>query len=248
MDRTPHTVGAGRDDARGARGRARAGAPVTVGRVRTTIPAAAVGAYRCLVDPGLDQESLLRCGRVLGNRVECDLVLVAAELGLPAAETISRFWTACTELFESLQQGDVPSSYAVLLRPLVSTRQRDSKQERRDLGGELEDLSCIAGVGAVLEEACGAEPDWAKVVSLGAVYHTTVERDGNDTTIKLVVEADVLWPESLGGAAAPNEIARHIEVRVSHAAWRDRRNRRLVTLEVGAEEIWPVTDTTPAVA
>jgi hypothetical protein len=204
-----------------------------------TVPAAEVSAYVTLSGADVDLDALGACGRFVGARVECDLSMAAATIGADFADRLAEWHNACTKLARDVAAGTAAGEYAVTVRSLVAARQTDGKQGRSDLGDELDALDSIAGIGPLVADALSADPDWEAVVAQGAPYEVSVERDGNDTTVRFVVDADIVWPDALGGIGAPNELARHVTVRLNHARWRDRRVRRLVAVDVTAEELWP---------
>lgn len=183
--------------------------------------------------------ALRAAGRTLGSRVELDVAAVGATLGNAAASKLVAYEQRCRDFFEAWLAGEAAGPYVIVRRPLVKVRQIDTKDARVDLGPTLDALTTVSGIGDIVEEVTGAKPDWELVARLGTAFEAAVERDGNDTTVTLHCAFDTSWPDELGGVPTRGELQRILRLGLSHAAWRDRRNRRLVSVTVEAEEIWP---------
>jgi hypothetical protein len=185
----------------------------------TTVPLTA--ATLCLADDALVRSCAVR----LGNKVEVSLEAVKETAGAEAAERLSNYWRAATQMWSS------GKGRAVLVRrPLVQVAQKDGKEGRVELAAELAALELIPEGDALVEALLGpaVQPDQL----------TSVETNGNETSVT-VTRRMVEWPTALGGPAAPNELHRHVKIVANHAKWRDRKVRRLVRVEVSCDEVWP---------
>lgn len=179
-----------------------------------------------------------RCIRQLGRRPEVDLRAVASECPRLAVEleqilrASRQVWSAVTN-----QLAGVP--YVRTQRQLAQHVQVTAKSGRSDLGDVLEVLTEQAGVGTIVEALTAAEPDLLLVRDLATVFAGKVATlpDGS-VELELVLPGVGGLPELLGGPSWPGEVRRRLVVVVRHAAWRDRRVRRLASVTVVAEEVW----------
>jgi len=186
----------------------------------------------------LGQERYSKLGAVgtqIGERVEIDLALVA-HTDPDAAEEISRYLQHCVEFWAGPQPA---GPYIAVARTLVTARQQDGQQGRRDLREELDALTRLGGVGPYIQELTARTPDEHQLARLGAPLSARVEQDGDQREVTLHAPPSGMWPTILGGAPSPGEVRRTLQLRVSHANWRDRRVRRLMACEVTAVELWP---------
>jgi len=169
--------------------------------------------------------------RQLGAALEFDVAVldtVADGLGRRCEE----FFRATRALWQVLDAGDPPVGAVRVRVPLLDVRQKDSKTARVDLSGQLTALERLP-VTRPLLDLLESAPDWDALGRLGAL-----ERDGDRSALTVSLRAP-LWPLELGGPASPGEVDRELRLEGSHAAWRDRRARRLVRVRVDASEIWP---------
>jgi hypothetical protein len=109
----------------------------------------------------------------------------------------------------------------VLRRPLVTWRQ-ETGRTKRDLGEQLAALERLgpeitSSVHALLDGPAG---------------------EASDASLELTVLDRGLGPE-LGGPATACEQRRVLVLGARYASWRDRRLRRLVSVEAYADELWP---------
>jgi hypothetical protein len=174
---------------------------------------------------------------ILGNRVEVDLAVVTEVLGEQLAEDLYSGYRSCA----AFNGRCVPEGLETvrMQRVLTVANQRTSKQNRADLEDELEALERIGGVGVVVDELLGAEPDWEALAVSGSPFYLRVRHDGDFVVTTLAIDAAIDWVPVLGGPASTGEVRRWLEISSNYAAWRDRRVRRLVRLCVTAEERWP---------
>jgi hypothetical protein len=191
--------------------------PRTVVELLETNPARRAAAGSAFVQVGAtleaDVDALDRVVPGLGSRC-VDYVLAARDV-----------W-ASRETGESL-------AGAVLVRvPLLDRRQIDSKAARVDLSTEFAAMEHIAALSPALR-LLDTDPDWVSLAQVGQL-------DRHDDRCALTVEVSATqWPLELGGPVSPGELARVLRLEASHAAWRDRRVRRLVRVVVHALEVWP---------
>lgn len=182
---------------------------------------------------------LERCGRYLGDRVELDLDALG-RVDHDAAAWCGAYWARCEAFWaEAATTGRPRGAYVLIERELRSVVQTDTKAARTDLRAELDALEAQAGLTGVLDALLGAEIDDDALLAHVHAFRGSVRRVGADTVVRLVVPVGRLWPLELGGAASMGETARVIELTANHAAWRDRKVRRLRAVTVSAQEIWP---------
>jgi hypothetical protein len=137
------------------------------------------------------------------------------------------------------QADDLTGDYLAVAVPLVTVRQTDNAAGRSDLVAELEALEA-SELSDVVVAALSREPDAETIATLGAPHRVSYETVGDDRTrIVLTVAGHRPWSTHLGGAPTSREVARRFTLTTSHAAWRDRRSRRLLTLDVHAIELVP---------
>lgn len=168
----------------------------------------------------------------LGVRVEVDLE--AADTIVPgSARVLTDYWRKAQEMLSDLAAGREREDAVVMRRVIAAKRQTDTKSGRADLADELFALTghprLVRAVG-ILESA----PNWKELARVGTL------RQGESTSSISVTLPSQGLPEQLGGARARNEVRRRVTVEASHAQWRDRKARRLVSVNVSADEVWPL--------
>jgi len=142
------------------------------------------------------------------------------------------FFLAARALWAVLDERPLPAEAVLVRVPLLDLRQKDSRTVRVDLSAQYEAIEHVAALRPVLG-LLDADPDWASLAGLGVL-----ERSGDRA--ELIVEVrSPLWPLELGGAPCPGELRRCVRLEASHAAWRDRRVRRLVRVRLDALQAWP---------
>ena len=205
-------------------------------RSSTQQPAAAVDTVPLTVTDLLlddqDQRAAARAAaQPFGSSSEVSLTaLDAIQPGL--GDVAAEFFLAARTVWESYRGGE-PLGDAVIVRvPLLDLRQVDSKAARVDLVAQaqaLEDLPETRDAGGLLD----TKPRWSKLRTVG-----TLSRSKDRATL-IFSTASRRWPMELGGPGCPGELRREILLEVSHAAWRDRRSRRLIRFASCAVEVWP---------
>jgi hypothetical protein len=169
-------------------------------------------------------------GVQVGRSVEIDLDTLATDHPDLAATITSYATTA---------EGPVTGAYLAVAVPLVSVRQTDNAAGRSDLVAELDALEA-SELGDVVAVLLGRDLDPDAVCVAGAPYQVSHEPSGADrASTTLVVAGRRPWSTHLGGAPSGREVARRFTLHTSHAAWRDRRSRRLVALDIHAIEVLP---------
>lgn len=187
-----------------------------------------------LVQPDFDQWATI--GVVLGNRVEADLAaLEAVEPGLGLR--VARYWERCRSFWDLVAGGDRPTNGLHVERALIAHRQSTTTTDRRDLNEVLEVLDRVPVVSEIVESALSTKPDWDVLRRNG--LSTEVTHRDDVTVISFLYPGRHDWDTQLGGVCSRGEIGRRVEIVVSHAKWRDRRSRRLVSVDVFAREVWP---------
>jgi hypothetical protein len=172
-------------------------------------------------------------GVLVGRSVEIDLDALASHHP-DLAERIARY--------AQLADAPVTGDYLAVAVPLLSVRQTDNAAGRSDLTAELEALEG-SELGDVVGAALDRDVDPGHIAALGAPYQVQREELGAERArTQLVVRGRRPWSVHLGGAPTRREVARRFTLTTSHAGWRDRRSRRLLTLEVHAIELLPDPD------
>lgn len=150
-------------------------------------------------------------------------------------ETTQRFW-------RRLAQGLEPGPYMAGERLLVDARQQSGHGARKvDLRDIYESLRHIPIVSEVVNVMLGDPVDPRALKEIGRHLHIAVDDTGDRTVVDMYVEQQG-FDDVLGGPPAPGEVRRHLHIEARRAAWRDRRVRRLVKVQVWAEELWPDPD------
>jgi hypothetical protein len=167
------------------------------------------------------------CAVRLGERVEADVDAVRSAFGEEAAARVLTYWDAACALW---RDGKGPA--IVIARTLTRATQKDSKAGRLELSEELAALEQLRGGAEMVEALLAPSPD------MDALSMYAPGAEGNETHITITRRA-ADWPAVLGGAPTPAELRRHVRLTANHSKWRDRKVRRLVRVEVTAEEVWP---------
>lgn len=161
-----------------------------------------------------------------------------AELEPQAAEKLEKFMEESRRVLRAHRNGEGGVPFSILEVELYQDQQRDDKAGRRDLLEVLNSGFDTPHLGEILQEATGSSPDWSVVEKLSSSWAGTILRDGTRTSLVMKVPNARGWSIFWGGAPAENEVRRRVEIEFNHAAWRDRRVRRLVAVRVVADEIW----------
>jgi hypothetical protein len=191
-------------------------------------------------------ECFTGCGRRVGDRVEVDLDEVARR-----DETVARwaenYFESARRLWAHLKEQPISGEVLAVRRPLVKVHQSDSKRDgRADLRDELAGLEQYGGFHALLDALLGPEVSRTDLEEAAGAWQREIDISGSRVQVKLWVCDPVAWSDAVGGPAGPGEVARIFTLVAQHAPWRDRRVRRLVALNVEAEELWPAVSAAPA--
>lgn len=198
-------------------------------RYGATVPRVA---FDLLVDDPVLRAAAGSTGVQVGASLELSVpALDGLEPGL--GDRVHGYFCAARSLWAALSTDSDPGRAAVLVRvPMIDLRQKDSRTARVDLTAQYEALGHVPPLVPALD-LLDASPDWDGLARIGDLV-----RDGDRST--LVVEArSPVWPLELGAAPCPGELRREVLLEASHAAWRDRRVRRLVRVCVAAIVVWP---------
>jgi hypothetical protein len=178
------------------------------------------------------------CTLTVGSSAEVDLGRLA-RIDAALACRLASYWESCSEMWDRFADGESGLVGVSVTRPLRRSAQTDSRAGRADLVDEVDALCSLPVVGPLVEELLGSNPDIAAVVNRGAEVALSVTDTGsNASLVRFKLPARRPWPASLGGSASRGEYEREFTMKISWAKWRDRRNRRLVSLSVDAHEIW----------
>jgi len=204
-----------------------------------TVP---VGAIALLLADRPDLRAALRpTGRMVGSRVEIDLAAAAARCGPGVAEIFEAYWRRCETVWAGEGTGAFAGTGTVLARRAVADHvQVTAKAGRSDLGAVYETLTGLPLLDAITAELTSERPDDGVLRRLSAPFAGTVEQIGDGALeVVLYTDAAATLPAVLGGVAWPGELQRELRLLARHAAWRDRRVRRLARVSVYTHELWP---------
>jgi hypothetical protein len=186
-----------------------------------------------------DSDCFTPCGRKVGHRVEIDLDALDA-VAPEAGAWAQQYWDAARDLWDAWAGRRVTGDALAVRRSLVNVAQVDSKKTGRvDLRAELDALSSYGGFRSLLDALLGADFDLDRLHAAAQPWKSEIAVDGTKVTVTLWVTDGVAWPQALGGTGAPGEVARVFTLVAQHAAWRDRKVRRLAEVHIAAEELWP---------
>lgn len=189
-------------------------------------------AFDLLVDDPVLRAAAGSTGVQVGASLELSVpALDGLEPGLGGR--VHGYFCAARSLWAALATDSDPGRAAVLVRvPMLDLRQKDSRTSRIDLTAQYEALGHVPPLVPALD-LLDASPDWDELARLGDLV-----RDADRSTLMVGARSPV-WPLELGAAPCPGELRREVLLEASHAAWRDRRVRRLVRVRVDAIEVWP---------
>ena len=192
--------------------------------------------------------SIEKSGRLVGARTELDLDSLSASTNESVVEAVLAYHSQCLDFQDYLiarksgyKNENRPAMQ--IRRPLTKTIQLDRKGGRKDLTLEMDALSEVPVLGqfvlALLDSKSSSkrQPELDRLTTaLGAKVENLP--DNKTVAIVAIPTGDHPWGVELGGAATPGEVSRVFTVTTSHAAWRDRRVRRLLSVEILVDELW----------
>lgn len=187
-----------------------------------------------------EQALVSSCGVRVGRNIEVDLDAVAQTEPRLAARMVEYF-EQCSLFWDRYAAGEEAGEAVMARRLLLCAVQSDRPGGRSDLAEEVELLAALPGVGGVIEEILSADPDLDRISRDSLRLGVSMKHDAKRNMLRVAVRmpARGYWDRALGGAHSRGETHRVLELRVSHAKWRDRKSRRLVEMKVWAEEVWP---------
>lgn len=186
------------------------------------------------------REALRSHGVAMGARAEVDLAAVERE-SPELAHALRTYQGQNKRTWARIAAGNFEDTeHVVTRRTLVERAQVTGKVGRADLGDILEDLLLSdAGLSQVLEELLCAEPDEQLLTRTVRDAEGSITRsDAGTWVVTAPLRGRSAWPESLGGVQQPTEIDRRVTMTARHAAWRDRRTRRLARASIEIDELW----------
>ena len=171
---------------------------------------------------------------------ELSLDLVARELSADLAAQLAAYYRLCGTFWDNLAAGRPGGSYLVLHRPILHLQQVDTKTKGKVmLREQLEALTAMPGLDAVVRELLVPEPDFEQLMVAGEPFNMAIDRSGQWAQARLEVVTDAPWPAALGGAPTRAEVRRYLVLKTNYAQSRDRALRRLMALRVEVQEVWP---------
>lgn len=148
------------------------------------------------------------------------------------------FLNKSQEVWDALHGGTGGLAYMVVRRELSYDRESDEKGVRHDLASRMESAKSIPGMDHVLKVLLDKELSQESLLEAVSPWRGDVVRCDPWTQVTLYIDNAEGWPIDWGGPCARNEMRRVVTLVSNHAAWRDRRGRRLVEVLVEADEIW----------
>lgn len=209
-----------------------------------TVPAGLIATV--LADRPDLQAVVTGCGRQVGVRVEVDLNAVEA-LSTRLAHVLTVYDAHARAFWRALQTGTAAgAAYTLVRRTLMTHVQSTAKKDRRDLVEVYEALTGVAVLSDIVDELTAAEPDLDALAGLldAAGGGQVLPAEAGAVAVQVLLDPNGALPDVLGGVRMPGEVRRVLTLTARHAAWRDRRVRRLARVEVAADEMWP--DPAPA--
>lgn len=202
-----------------------------------TIPAATAAMLVC-ERPDL-VAALAPYGRAVGGRVEVDLD--AVEEVMPAlCQALWAYHCETADLWREVGAGRAAGrAFVTTTRLAVDHQQVTSKAGRTDLGRVFEDLSELALTRDLLDALTGGDPTLDELLARALdVGGTACQLQAGVWVARVPMPGAVAWPDSLGGPATLTETSRDLTLTARHAAWRDRKVRRLARVQVEVGEVW----------
>lgn len=173
-----------------------------------------------------------------GNKKEIDILKLSLE-DYNLAFNISNYWISNCNLWNSDKLISNNTTTKKVLRRIYKNKMIDTKIARTDLRNEINLLKQIPEVGNLLKSVLDVNPDFEKLSKdYKSLNFTILEKSDKNSTISFRIKNKGTWPDLLGGASSPAEIEREFKLKISYAPWRDRRNRRLLSIDIYSVEIW----------
>ena len=192
-----------------------------------------------ILEPGFTLNPLYRnLGVTLDNTVEVNmeaLLSLNKELALRAFN----YYTKCQNFYDSLVAAKPNSLAYETERTLISVKQLDTNKVRADLKLECKLLAKLPLFGPLVTKLLSAKPDFNNLQLEAKTLGAEIIFEGNITTFQFALPGRDSWPLELGGVNSRGELTRNFTLTISHAPWRDRKSRRLLSMQVDTIELWP---------
>lgn len=168
-----------------------------------------------------------------GNRFEVDLTACPPETAVELAQwfdTVKQYWRT---------GGPDHTPPGLITERIIASYREQHTDDRTTLSEVLAVLTGLPEFGPLIHQLTSADPDFedltTQVVSRGGALH----RNGTRTTVSIPIPTTQVWPASLGGMPTIGQVQRRLTCEINHAAWRQRRARRLTSVEVVVTDAWP---------
>jgi hypothetical protein len=194
---------------------------------------------------GEHAQALNGCGVRLVGAVELDLDAVAERAGDGVAAALADYFEACRLMWADRLDGSGPRGpFVAIRRTVVRERQSTTSSKRsakKDLAEPYEQLCKVAVLGPLFKAFLEPGPDWDDLSRAGQVFALSFVPDTGSRAPEATLMTAHLAPGQLpyGPPPTPAEVRRVLEVVANHATWRDCGRRRLVSVTVHVDEIWP---------
>lgn len=192
-----------------------------------------------LLSPGFTADpTYASLGVEVGKSVEVDMRKLAI-----INENLTRqaftYYQKCRDFYDKLSIGTPGITALETERTLISAKQLDTNKIRADLKEECKLLVKLPLFGELIKKLLSNNPDFSTLstsfTNSGAIF----KRDGLISFLEFSLPGRESWPLELGGVNSRGELTRVFTLTVSHAPWRDRKSRRLISLGISTIELWP---------
>ena len=192
-----------------------------------------------LVSPGFSSNpTYSHLGVKVGYSVEVDMIALSA-INETLAVKAFKYYDKCKVFYDNLAAGTPQGAALETERTLICAKQLDTNALRADLKTECSLLTKLPIYGDLVKKILSSNPDFESLAlsfkTLGGKFH----QDGLLTLVEFSLPGRENWPLPLGGVNSRGELTRIFSLTISHAPWRDRKSRRLVSLSVSTIELWP---------
>jgi hypothetical protein len=148
---------------------------------------------------------------------------------------LKNYWLKTRSFFDDLASGLPLADYSLFHRLISSELQDTRKGSKIDLINSLKEIDSDP----VLKEVISPLLDPELYQEFAHPYLISKYIDGLNINVTIEIPGKKDYNYHLGGLSSRAEIGRVFQITISHAKWRDRRVRKLVSVDVYAKELWP---------
>ena len=169
-----------------------------------------------------------------GTTFEVSLTLLS-EVEPGYSNALKEYWLKSRGFFDLLAKGELTHDYLEVHRLISYHEQNTSKNAKKDLVELLSFLNSDPNLAPIMDEITQEKP---AIVS-SSPFLTSILADGDYFEYVVDIPGKSDYPVILGGQPSRAEIGRKFVFTISYATWRDRKVRRLVSVKIYSQEIWP---------